>query len=147
MKRNLPPVVKVAERLLLLVETAVRGFPRFHKYTFGADLRKLAMKIAMLSHRAWTEPELLTTLLSNLSRAVDQMKLSLQLGSRLRAFSSLGQFEELSRTAADLGKQVGGWKKRNSNKHTNGQNAPLPDAVQRPKTLSSRSASIREARA
>ncbi len=146
MNRSLPPVVKVAERLLLAIEQAVRRFARFHKYALGSDLRKLAMKIATLSHRAWREPDLRTTLLSHLARAVDQMKLALQLGSRLRAFSSFGQFEELARISSDLGRQVGGWKRTCSN-HPNGQNAARSASPQRPKKLSSRAASIREANA
>lgn len=35
----LPPIAKLAERLQLDIEQAVRGFPRFHKYALGADLR------------------------------------------------------------------------------------------------------------
>jgi len=40
---GLPPIVQSAERLLVCIEQAVRGFPRDHKYTLGADLRRQAM--------------------------------------------------------------------------------------------------------
>lgn len=88
MALSLPPIVKTAERLLLEVEQAVRGFARFHKYALGSDLRKLAMKIAMLAHRAWRDVAARVTLLSNLDRNLQEMKIALVLGSRLKAFSS-----------------------------------------------------------
>ena len=144
MTPNLPPIVKTAERLLLEVEQAVRAFPRFHKYELGSDLRKLAMKIATLAHRAWRETAMRETLLSHLARAIDGIKLSLQLGSRLRAFSSFGQFEALSRTAVELGRQVGGWQRTRSN-HPKGQNAAGSALPQRLQKLSPRAASHREA--
>ena len=146
MNRNIPPIVKVAERLQLEVERAVARFARSFKYTLGSDLRSMAMDIAMLSHRAWREPDMRSLLLAQLVGEVDQMKLCLQLGSRLHAFSSFGQFEQIARTARELGQQVGGWKRANEN-HPNGQNAASSTQPQRPKKLSSRNASICEANA
>ena len=128
---HLPPIVKTSERLLLEVEQAARRFDRAHKYTFGNDLRALAMRITMLSHRSWRERDQRATLLAEMDVAVQQMKLSLQIGSRLRAFSSFGQFEALARIASELGQQIGGWK-GNTRIHPNGQNAARSVAPQRP---------------
>ena len=51
----LPPIVKLAERLLLEIEQAVRSFPRHHKYTLGTDLRQQAMEVVRLCNRAWRD--------------------------------------------------------------------------------------------
>jgi hypothetical protein len=44
-----------ANRLLLLIEEAVRFFPRYHKYAIGADLRRQAMLICRLVARAFSD--------------------------------------------------------------------------------------------
>jgi hypothetical protein len=138
MALNLPPVVKAAERLLLAIEHAAARFTRSFRYTFGTDLRKLALKVTLLTHRAWREAEARARLIERLSRKVDELKLLLQIGSQMRAFTSFGQFEVLSRLAVDLGKQVGGWMRRLQ--HPQGQSGPRVAAGQRPKTLSTRAA-------
>jgi hypothetical protein len=42
------PIWRDARRLLLEVEQAVRGFPRYHKYTVGTDLRRQAILVPTL---------------------------------------------------------------------------------------------------
>jgi hypothetical protein len=37
MTHQLPPIVKLSERLLREIEQAVRGFARYNKYTLGSD--------------------------------------------------------------------------------------------------------------
>ena len=130
----LPPIVRLAERLLVDIEHAVRRFARFHKYTFGSDLRAQAMKVAQLAHRAWRDRMRQAEWLSKLVWAVDDLKLSLQLGSRIHAFASFGQFEQLARVASDLGRQTGGWHKQ---LHPKGQNGQHRTADQRAQILSS----------
>jgi hypothetical protein len=139
MALHLPPIVKAAERLQVAIEHAVARFTRSFRYTFGTDLRKLALKVTVLAHRAWREVEDRARLVERLSRKVDELKLLLQLGSQLRAFTSFGQFEVLSRQAVDLGKQVGGWLRQLQ--HPQGQSGQRGAAGQRPKTLSTRAAS------
>ena len=76
--------------------------------------------------------------------AIDDLKGTLQIGSKLKAFASFAQFEMLSRLAHDLGKQAGGWKKQQQ--HPKGQNASAGTAPsQRAKILSTRAASQVEA--
>src|SRR6185437_6638431 len=119
MSFSLPPIVKLAERLLVDIEQAVRRFARFHKYSFGADLRAQAMKVARLAHRAWRDRARQAEWVGQLVWAVDDLKLSMQLGSR----------------AADLGRQTGGWHRQ---LHPNVQNGPHRIAGQRDQILSSR---------
>lgn len=101
MSFELPPLVKCAERVMLEIEQAVRGFPRYHKYTHGTRLRDQAMDVAQLSHRAWRDRRRQTEWTAKLIFAIDDLKLSLQLGAQIRAFGSFGQFEALAFLAVE----------------------------------------------
>jgi hypothetical protein len=136
--KALPAIVKLAERLMADIEIAVSRFPRRHRYTVGARLSDLAMEVAFTAHQAWrvTGPETLRAL----DESIGRLKLQLQLGQQIHAFASFGQFELLAKTAADLGKQCGGWQKRRNPKRQNAQEAQAPPA-QSPQILSSHVAS------
>ena len=136
---ELPPIVKLSERLLVDVEQAVRRFARFHKYTFGSNLRHAAFDLATHANKAWTDREHRDEWLRQLDVAVDDVKLLLRLGKTIRAFSSFGQFEHLARTAHGIGQQVGGWLRQG--KRHKGQNAEPRVASQRAHSLSTRAAS------
>lgn len=123
---------------MLEIEQAVRRFPRYHKYTHGTRLREQAMGVARLAHRAWRDQAHRGMWTTKLVWAVDDLKLSLQLGKQIEAFVSFAQFDMLARLCSDLGKQCGGWRKQ---QHRDSQNAgagkPFP---QRAEILSSRAA-------
>lgn len=139
MSYDLPPVVKLAESLLVQIEEAVHRWPRYHKYAHGVTLRSQAMEVAQLAHRAWRDRRQQLTWLNELVWAVDELKLSLQLGMKIRAFSSFRQFEVIAKGVKELGRQVGGWVKH---EHSKGQNAaPRVGAPQRPQILSTRATS------
>lgn len=72
---TLPQIVKSAERFMADVELAAARFPRAHRYTLGADLRKNAMEVARLAHRAWRDRNLS---LDELSAAIDKAPEELQ---------------------------------------------------------------------
>jgi hypothetical protein len=137
--RELPPIAKLSERLLLDVEQAVRRFVRYHRYALGADLRRQAAEVRRLVDRAWRDKPRQLHWTTELVWAIDELKLSLQLGSQLRAFASFGQFEGLIRTTEDLGRQAGGWKRQQQ--HPKGQNPPPSSGPERAQILSTRAAS------
>jgi hypothetical protein len=133
----MPPILKLAERLMLDVETAVKGFSRYHRYTVGTRMRDQVHGIACAAHKAWRKRDSRPELIGELSEQIDDVKITLQLGSQLRAFASLEQFRAIAAVASELGRQVGGW-----NKHRKGQNAQAPTAPRQcAKTLSTRDAS------
>lgn len=138
MSYGLPPIVKAAERLMGEIEIAVTRFPRAHKYRLGEDLRRQVMAVARLAHKTWRDREHQVERLEQLAEAIDDLKLTMQLGQQVKAFASFAQFEALARLAGDLGRQCGGWQKRRSAK---GQNAKASGPQQRPSILSSRAAS------
>jgi hypothetical protein len=144
MSFSLPPIVKQAERLLVEIEKAVRSFPRYEKYGCGSDLRAQARKVTVLTHRAWRQQRDRLVLIGRLIHEIDELKILLQLGVRLRAFASFRQFEMLARLASDIGKQAGGWKRQ----HPTTQNAQAGSApAQRGQILSTPAASLYEAHA
>lgn len=49
------PIYKRAMDLAVYIETIVRGFPRYHKYTIGSEMRALSHKIPVLVVRANAE--------------------------------------------------------------------------------------------
>ena len=120
MNRELPAIAKAAMRVLACVEEAVTRFPRRHRYGIGADLRSQAMAVARCVHRAWRERSRQLQRVHELSAAVDDLKLTLQLCDAVKAFRSLGEFEVVARLVSDLGRQCGGWLKQ---LHAKGQNA------------------------
>lgn len=139
MSLELPSIVKDAERLLTEIERAVRTFSRYHKYSHGARLRDQAMHVAQQAHRMWRDRLHQAQWTDKLIWAVDDLKLSLQLGKTIEAFASFAQFEMLAKLASDLGKQCGGWRKQ---QRSNGQNGMTKtSSSQRAEILSSRGAS------
>lgn len=135
---QLPEIVKKSERLLLDIEQAVRGFARYHKYTIGTDLRGQAMTVLRLCHRAWRDRGQQVHWVAELIWAIDELKISLQLGSQLHAFKSFKQFESLIRAAEELGRCAGGWKRQ---LHHKGQNPGGNAHPERAQILSGRAAS------
>ena len=139
---SLPPAVRLAEGLARDIEQAVARFARSYRYTFGARLRQCAWTVLTTANRAARDRVQQAQWLDQLVWEVDELKLALQVGKQLRVFASFGQFEALARSAAALGRQVGGWHKQ---QHPQGQNARARAPGQRAKTLSTCAASTCEA--
>jgi len=106
------PIWRDALRLTVLLEEAVRGFPRYHKYALGTDLRRGAMRVVRLVGRAYHARGARAPLVGQLVEAVDDLKLLIQLGKELRAFRSFAEFQAAAELAVQLGRQSGGWLKR-----------------------------------
>ena len=138
MNQELPEIVKCAERLLAEVTLALRGFSRANRFEYGADLRRRAMDLASLGMRAWREAPRRVQLLEEFIRQLDDFKTWLRLGKQVRIFASFAQFEQLARTAEELGRQAWGWKQG----HLNSQSSPAQQhaPTERAEILSSRAA-------
>ncbi len=139
--RAIPPLAKLSEQLHRDIELAVRRFARFNKYQIGADLRQQAMEVRRLVDRAWRDQAQRAYWSGELVWAIDEIKLTLQMGSQLRAFASFGQFEALIRLAEELGAQAGGWK-RSQQQNPKGQNSPPSTGSERAQILSTHAASM-----
>ncbi len=98
-----------ANALLLEVERSVRHFPRYHKYTLGAEMRKQAMLVCRLINRAFMQKESKLQSVQQLVLSINDLKLQIQLAKELQVFRNFAEFERLSVLAVQSGKQSGGW--------------------------------------
>lgn len=104
------PIWRDCNRLLLEIEQAVRGFPRYHKYAVGADMRRQAMYICRLLVRALdVEGEKRVYQVRQMRLAVDDLKIMIQLAKEIKAFKSFQQFQVVSELVVLIGKQGGAW--------------------------------------
>lgn len=144
MKNNqLPEIAKKSERLLVDIEQAVHGFYRYHKYSIGSDLRNQAMAVVRLCHRAWRDRSNQAQRVSDLIWAIDELKLTTQLGSHIRAFKSFRQFELIIRAAEEIGRCAGGWRREI---HLKSQDSSRNVSMERAQILSGRAASTEGAK-
>jgi len=102
------PIYKSAMDLCVYVETIVKGFDKYHKYTIGEDLRDYAKKLLFLIHRA-NRSEAKKEHLIVLRDTCEDMKMLIQLAKALKAFKSFDQFEHLSKRIVEICKQAQSW--------------------------------------
>ncbi len=136
--RELPKIVKDAARVRAMIEVAVTGMSRKHKYASGLDLRVAARLVVVAALAVWRDRERKFASLSMLCTTIDGLKLDLQLAKDVDAFRSWNEFEAIVRLVDEVGRQSGGWLKRLTPKGQNAQ-AALP-LEQRAPILSSRPA-------
>ncbi|HLF10172.1 MAG TPA: four helix bundle protein [Gammaproteobacteria bacterium] len=141
MALNVPRIVKASETALVATEEAVAQFARYHRYATGHKLRQDAWAVAALARKAWVSRDARTERITELSDAIDELKLTLQIAQRLRAFRSFKQFEALIRLVSDLGRQCGSWQRS----RLKGQNRETQSSLGRARTLSARDASAQGA--
>lgn len=104
------PIWRDCNRLLLEIEQAVRGFPRYHKYAVGADMRRQAMYVCRMLVRALdAEGEKRLVQVRQMRLAVDDLKVMIQLAKEIKAFKSFRQFQVVSELVVLIGKQGGAW--------------------------------------
>src|SRR5437762_4048574 len=96
------PIWKDATRLAVVLEEAVRRFPRYHKYTLGTDLRRQAYAVCRGVVVANNEREGRARALERLVVAVEELKLLVQMGKEVRAFASFKEFEKAAEFAVAL---------------------------------------------
>jgi hypothetical protein len=134
MFKNLPQIVRLAQRVGAAVENAVMRFPRYHKYSIGADLRTDGRLVIRSAVRAWRESQQRLERVREFAAAIDQLKDSMQLGKDVNAFGSFKEFEAVARLVNELGARCGGW----LNSVARGQNGKASAPAQRAQILSSR---------
>ncbi len=107
------PLWKTAMALAVVLEHAVRRFPRYHKYTLGSELRQAAQRVCRLITRASSaRGGVRLAVLDELVGAVEELKTLLTLAREVRAFASFNDFARAAELAVSLGRQSGGWRRR-----------------------------------
>ena len=102
------PVYKLALDLCVDVETIVRGFEKYHKYTIGSDLRIWSKRILFGIHKANRSYDK-RAMLEKLVDYCEEFKMLVQLGKALKAFKSFRQFESLSKKSVEVARQSQAW--------------------------------------
>ncbi len=102
------PIYKQALDLAVYLEKAVSGFSRYHKYSLGADLRKIARHNITLIVRANSETERLATLLA-LRYSLEELMVCLRITKELQVFKSLNSFVYALDLTLQLSRQNEGW--------------------------------------
>jgi hypothetical protein len=92
---NYLPIWHDANRLMVDIEQAVRGFPRYHKYTIGTELRTTALRLCQTIHRAHSRKQSRARLVQQVSELIDDLKMQIQLAKELRAFHNFAQFQRV----------------------------------------------------
>ena len=103
------PLWRDSTRLVVLMEEAVRTFPKYHKYALGTDLRRQAIGVCRLILRAYSARNDRQKQLERLIVAVDDLKLLVQLAKEVKAFKSFNQFQLIAEVSVGVGRQSGAW--------------------------------------
>lgn len=102
------PIYKSAMDFCVYVESMVRGFEKYHKYTIGVDLRNYSKEILFLIHRTNISQEKEENLIL-LRNKCEDTKMLIQLSKELKVFKSFKQFEYASKQIVDICKQSQAW--------------------------------------
>jgi len=124
------PIYRDANTLLIQIEQAVRGFPRYHKYTIGTELRTQAMLVVRLLSRAIKQSDGRHTWVKRAHDAVDDLKIQIQLAKELKAFHSFRQYQQIAELSFGVSRQAMGWQNKlqrtPSEKRGQGRNGVQP---------------------
>lgn len=93
MYKKVSPILRDANRLLLETEQIVQHFPRYHKYALGGELRAQVFKINQLIAHAWQYKQQTEYYLNRVIRAIDDLKIQLQLVKELNVFRNFAEFQ------------------------------------------------------
>ena len=108
------PIYRKGMELCVYLESTVRHFSRYHKYTLGTELRDTAREILRLIVRANSRTEK-QKVLETLVEQCEVLKMTLVLAKEVNAFSSFKAFQHASGLIITLCKQSEGWLKGSRN--------------------------------
>ena len=103
------PIFKLAMDLCVYLETIVRKFEKYHKYTIGVDLRNYSKDILFLINRANFSKEDRLQNLIKLRDKCEDLKMLIRISKELKAFNSFKQFEYSSKLTVNVCRQAQAW--------------------------------------
>lgn len=110
MKYENLPIFRAALKLCVYIETIVKGFEKYHKYTIGVDLRTASKELLFLIHRAnISTVQKRVEVLQTLRDGCENVKMLIILSKELKAFKSFNQFEHSTKLAIEVCKQSQAW--------------------------------------
>ena len=102
------PIYKSALDFCVYIETIVKGFNKYEKYTIGEDLRNYSKEILFLVHKANISFDKKDKL-ELLRDKCEEVKMLIQLSKELKAFKSFKQFEVSSKLIVSIARQSQAW--------------------------------------
>ena len=102
------PIYLKAMEIAVYLDTVVRNFSRYHKYTTGQDLKELARSIIKLIIRANSSADK-TAILSDLVENCEMLKTMLFYAKETKAFQNFNSFQHATGLAVILCRQSEGW--------------------------------------
>ena len=102
------PIFRTALELCVYIETIVKSFDRYHKYTIGEDMRKFSKDMLFIINRVGLIKDK-TRALTKLRDRCEDMKMLLLISKELKAFKSFKQFEHSSKLSVAVCKQAQAW--------------------------------------
>ena len=104
------PIFKSALTLVVYIETIVKGFDKYHKYTIGLDLREYSKEIMFMIQRANMSRERETKLVA-LRDKCEELKMLIRVAQELKAFNGVKQFAHTSKLTMEVVVQAQSWLK------------------------------------
>ena len=102
------PIFKAALDLCVYIESIVKGFEKYHKYTIGEDMRKFSKDMLFMINRVGLAKDKVRVLTKLRDRCED-MKMLLLIAKELKAFRSFKQFEHSTFLSVSVCKQSQAW--------------------------------------
>ena len=116
------PLYKTAMELTVYIETVVRTFSRYHKYTLGTDLRQQSRALVTVIIRANSRGEKLPVLV-DLRERVEALQVLLRICKEVKAFAKFEAYAHAAQLAVALGRQNEGWIKSQATRRERGEEA------------------------
>ena len=102
------PIFKSALDLVVYVETIVKNFDKYHKYTLGEDLRHQSKEVLFLIQRANMSENRSEGLLA-LRNKCEEVKMLIRVTHELKVFSGFKQFENCAKLSHEVCRQAQAW--------------------------------------
>ncbi len=102
------PIYKACLDLCVYVETIVKNFEKYHKYSIGQDLRTYSKDMLFLIHKANIQKEK-KEFLKQLVYKSEELKMLIHISKELKAFRSFKQFDRCSTLCIEVCKQSTAW--------------------------------------
>ena len=102
------PIYKKTLELAVYMESIVHGFPRYHKYAIGADMRMVSRSLVSLVIKA-NSSALKREALTELRDRSEDMKVLIIMAKEVKSFRSFREFQQAATLAAEICRQSEGW--------------------------------------
>lgn len=102
------PIFKSALDLVVYIETIVKGFEKYYKYTLGEDLRQQSKEVLFLIQRANMSEDRSSGLL-DLRNKCEEVKMLIRIVHELKVFKGFKQFEYCAKLSHEVCRQAQAW--------------------------------------